>query len=154
VLAAVSRSPGNAVIGDIPEPGPPLAGWAVVRPEAAGIRGSGCNIIPAIPSVLSGARDYCPRIPGHEFCAVAAAGGSAAPSSRTPGTPGSGLRERLDLAASTAYGADDPGTGCAAAARAGADRGARRRAGPRHRRGAGVRSVKRREGPKRDENVF
>jgi hypothetical protein len=100
VLAAVSRSPGNAVIDDIPEPGLPLADWPVGRPEAAGIRGSDCNIIPAIPPVLSGARDYCPRIPGREFCAVAAAGGSAAPSALTPGMPGSGLRECPDLAAS------------------------------------------------------
>jgi hypothetical protein len=136
VLAAVSRSPGNAVIDDIPEPGLPLAGWAVVRPKAAGIRGSDCNIIPAIPPVLSGARDYCPRIPGREFSAVAAAGGSAAPSSLTQGMPGSGLRECPDLAASATYGTDGPGTGCAAVVRGGADRGARRRAGPRHARGS------------------
>ena len=64
MLAAVSRSPGNAVIGDIPEPGPPLAGWAVVRPEAAGIRGSVCNIIPTIPSVLSGAPGLLPANSG------------------------------------------------------------------------------------------
>jgi len=115
----------------------PAAGrLGVVRPEAAGIRGSDCNIIPAIPPVLSGTRDYCPRIPGHEFSAVAAIQGSAAPSSRTPGMPGNGLRERLDLAASAASGADGRGTGCAAIARAGADRGARRRAGPRHGRGS------------------
>jgi hypothetical protein len=48
VLAAVSRSPGNAVIDDIPEPGTPLAGREVARPEAAGIRGSECITIPAI----------------------------------------------------------------------------------------------------------
>ena len=151
MLAAVSRSPGNAVIDDIPEPGLPLAGWAVVRPEAAGIRGSDCNIIPAIPPVLSGARDYCPRIPGHEFCAVAAAGGSAAPSALTPGMPGSGLRECPDLAASARR--RRPGyrvhRGRATRCRSWCPP-PRRAAGG----GAGMRSVKRREGPKRDENVF
>lgn len=118
MLAALIRSPGNAVIDDIPEPGPPLAGWAVVRPDAAGIRGSDCNIIPAIPPVLSGARDYCPRIPGHEFSAVSTEHGSAAPSALAPECPPPGmparnaprgLRECLGTAASTASGADDPG---------------------------------------------
>ena len=129
MLAAVSRSPGNAVIGDIPEPGPPLAGWAVVRPEAAGIRGSGFNIIPAIPP-------YC-RVPGiiaREFQAMSSAPSppqEARPRHRRsrPECPAAGCENAPT--SPRAHGADGPGTGCAAAARAGADRGARRRAAPR-----------------------
>jgi hypothetical protein len=73
---------------------------------------------------LSGARDYCPRIPGHEFSAVSTEQGPAAPSSLAPGMPAAGnaqrrecpagLRECLDTAASAASGGDDPRTACAA----------------------------------------
>ena len=56
MLAAVSRSPENAVIDDIPEPGPPPAGRTVVRPETAGILG-------ADPRHYSGYTAHC-RVPG------------------------------------------------------------------------------------------
>ena len=93
MLAAVSRSPGNAVIDDIPEPCPSRAARAVARPEAAGIRGSVCTIIPAIPA-------HC-RVPGiiaREFRATSspppAGPGPVAPSALVPGMPGSRAARR------------------------------------------------------------
>jgi threonine dehydrogenase-like Zn-dependent dehydrogenase len=72
VLAAVTRSPGNVVIDDIPEPGPPRAGRVVVRPESVGICGSDLHHFSGHTSALSGARDFYPRIRGHEIAAVVA----------------------------------------------------------------------------------
>ena len=138
MLAAVSRSLGNAVIDDIPEPGAPLAGRAVMCPEAARIRDGDCTIIPAIPA-------HC-RVPGiiaREFRAVSSppsAPNKARPRHRRsrpecppPGLPAAGNAPRGCENASTPTrarrpAATDPGTGCSAVARAGADRGARRRA--------------------------
>jgi hypothetical protein len=165
VLAAVSRSLGNAVIDDIPEPGAPLAGQAVMRPGAARIRDSDCTIIPAIPA-------HC-RVPGiiarefraMSFSAVSTEQGVAAPSSLAPGMPASGnaaagnaqrgcenasTPPRARRPAATTRAPDAP-----AVARAGADRGARRRTpGRAAGGGSSMRSVKRRKGSKRDENVF
>jgi threonine dehydrogenase-like Zn-dependent dehydrogenase len=75
VLAAVSRSPENAVIHDIPEPGPPLAGRTDVRLEAAGIRGSDLHHYSGHTAHCRVPRDYCPRIPDHEFSAVSTEAG-------------------------------------------------------------------------------
>jgi hypothetical protein len=40
VLAAVTRSPGEMVVGDVPGPGRARAGHVIVRPERVGICGS------------------------------------------------------------------------------------------------------------------
>ena len=40
MLAAVTRSPGDMVIEDVPDSGPARAGNVIVRPEAAGICGA------------------------------------------------------------------------------------------------------------------
>jgi hypothetical protein len=137
VLAAVSRSLGNAVIDDIPEPGAPLAGRAVMRPEAARIRGSGCTIIPAIPA-------HC-RLPGiiaREFRAMSSppsAPNKARPRHRRsrpecppPGMPSAGNARRGCENASTPPRARRPAATTRAphappVAQAGADHGARRR---------------------------
>lgn len=70
MFAAVTRSPGDIVIDDIPEPGPPRAGRVVVRPEAVGICGSDLHLFSSHTGALSGARDFFPRIQGHEISAV------------------------------------------------------------------------------------
>lgn len=68
--AAVTRSPGDIVIDDIAEPGPPRAGRIVVRPETVGICGSDLHLFSGHIAALSGARDFFPRIQGHEIAAV------------------------------------------------------------------------------------
>ena len=42
MLAAVTRSPGEMVVGDVAGPGRPRAGHVIVRPERVGICGSSC----------------------------------------------------------------------------------------------------------------
>jgi L-gulonate 5-dehydrogenase len=85
VLAAVTRSPGNVVIDDIPEPGPPRVGRVVVRPETVGICGSDLHHFSGHTGALSGAQDFYPRIQGHEIAAVIEELGPDAPPSLTPG---------------------------------------------------------------------
>jgi threonine dehydrogenase-like Zn-dependent dehydrogenase len=70
VLAAVTRSPGEMVIGDVPDLGPARAGNVIVRPEAVGICGSDFHLYSGDVGALSGARDFYPRIQGHEVSAV------------------------------------------------------------------------------------
>ena len=85
MLAAVTRSPGNVVIDDIPELGPPRAGRVVVRPEAVGICGSDLHHFSGHTNALSGARDFYPRIQGHEIAAVIDEVGDNAPPNLAPG---------------------------------------------------------------------
>jgi threonine dehydrogenase-like Zn-dependent dehydrogenase len=101
VLAAVTRSPGNVVIDDIPEPGPPRVGRVVVRPETVGICGSDLHHFSGHTGALSGPRDFLggvrggppprsggvfyPRIQGHEIAAVIEELGPDAPPALTPG---------------------------------------------------------------------
>lgn len=68
--AAVTRSPGDIVIDDIPDLSPPRAGRVVVRPETVGICGSDLHLFSGHIAALSGARDFFPRIQGHEIAAV------------------------------------------------------------------------------------
>jgi 2-desacetyl-2-hydroxyethyl bacteriochlorophyllide A dehydrogenase len=77
VLAAVTRSPGEMVIEDVPEPGPARAGNVIVRPEAVGICGSDFHLYSGDVGALSGARDFYPRIQGHEVSAVVTDPGDA-----------------------------------------------------------------------------
>jgi hypothetical protein len=58
VFAAVTRSPGDIVIDDIPEPGHPRAGRVVVRPETVGICGSDLHLFSGHTGALSSARDF------------------------------------------------------------------------------------------------
>jgi threonine dehydrogenase-like Zn-dependent dehydrogenase len=66
VLAAVTRSPGDMVIEDVPDSGPARAGNVIVRPEAVGICGSDFHLFSGDVGALSGLRDFYPRIQGHE----------------------------------------------------------------------------------------
>jgi threonine dehydrogenase-like Zn-dependent dehydrogenase len=70
VLAAVTRSPGEMVIEDVPEPGPARAGNVILRPEAVGICGSDFHLFSGDLGALSGARHFYPRIQGHEVSAI------------------------------------------------------------------------------------
>jgi L-gulonate 5-dehydrogenase len=70
VLAAVTRSPGELALDDVPEPGPPSPGHVIVRPEVVGICGSDIHLFTGDVAALSGARGFYPRIQGHELCAV------------------------------------------------------------------------------------
>ena len=70
MLAAVTRSPGEMVIEDVSGPGPARAGNVIVRPEAVGICGSDFHLFSGDVAALSGARDFYPRIQGHEVSAI------------------------------------------------------------------------------------
>jgi threonine dehydrogenase-like Zn-dependent dehydrogenase len=78
VLAAVTRSPGEMVIEDVPDSGPARAGNVIVRPEAVGICGSDFHLFSGDVGALSGLRDFYPRIQGHEVSAVVEDPGEAA----------------------------------------------------------------------------
>ena len=85
MFAAVTRSPGDIVIDDIPEPGHPRAGRVVVRPETVGICGSDLHLFSGHTGALSDARDFFPRIQGHEISAVIDELGAQAPPHLRPG---------------------------------------------------------------------
>jgi threonine dehydrogenase-like Zn-dependent dehydrogenase len=70
MLAAVTRSPGVMVVGQVPEPGPPGPQDVIVCPEAVGICGSDLHFYTGDTGALSGARSVFPRIQGHEFSAI------------------------------------------------------------------------------------
>jgi L-gulonate 5-dehydrogenase len=70
VLAAVTRSPGEMVIEDVSVPGPVRVGNVILRPEAVGICGSDFHLYSGDVGALSGARDFYPRIQGHEVSAI------------------------------------------------------------------------------------
>ena len=70
MLAAVTRSPGEMAIENVPDSGPARAGNVIVRPEAVGICGSDFHLYSGDVGALSGARDFYPRIQGHEVSAV------------------------------------------------------------------------------------
>jgi threonine dehydrogenase-like Zn-dependent dehydrogenase len=70
VLAAVTRSPGEMVVGDVTGPGRPRAGHVIVRPERVGICGSDFHLFSGDVGALSGSRDFYPRIQGHEVSAI------------------------------------------------------------------------------------
>ena len=74
MLAAVTRSPGEMVIENVSDPGPVRAGNVIVRPEAVGICGSDFHLYSGDVGALSGARDFYPRIQGHEVSAIVEAG--------------------------------------------------------------------------------
>jgi L-gulonate 5-dehydrogenase len=58
------------VIEDVSGPGPARAGNVIVRPEAVGICGSDFHLFSGDVGALSGARDFYPRIQGHEVSAI------------------------------------------------------------------------------------
>jgi threonine dehydrogenase-like Zn-dependent dehydrogenase len=70
VLAAVTRSPGEMAIEDVSGPGRARAGHVIVRPEAVGICGSDFHLFSGDVGALSGARDFFPRVQGHEVSAL------------------------------------------------------------------------------------
>ena len=70
VLAAVTRSPGEMVVEDVSGPGPARAGHVIVRPERVGICGSDFHVFAGEVDALSGARDFYPRMQGHEVSAI------------------------------------------------------------------------------------
>ena len=77
MLAAVTRSPGEMVIEDVAGPGRARAGYVIVRPEAVGICGSDFHLFSGDVGALSGARDFYPRVQGHEVSAVVEDAGDA-----------------------------------------------------------------------------
>jgi threonine dehydrogenase-like Zn-dependent dehydrogenase len=77
VLAAVTRSPGEMVVENVSDPGPARAGNVILRPEAVGICGSDFHLYSGDVGALSGARDFYPRIQGHEVSAVVTDPGDA-----------------------------------------------------------------------------
>ena len=66
------------VIEDVSGPGPARAGNVIVRPEAVGICGSDFHLFSGEVAALSGARDFYPRIQGHEVSAIVEDPGDAA----------------------------------------------------------------------------
>ena len=58
------------MIEDVSGPGRARAGHVIVRPEAVGICGSDFHLFSGDVGALSGARDFYPRIQGHEVSAV------------------------------------------------------------------------------------
>jgi L-gulonate 5-dehydrogenase len=58
----------------------------VVRPEVIGICGSDLHLYSGHTGALSGARDFYPRIQGHEISAVVEEAGENAPAELVPGT--------------------------------------------------------------------
>jgi threonine dehydrogenase-like Zn-dependent dehydrogenase len=105
VFAAVTRSPGDIVVDDIPEPGPSRPGRVVVRPETVGICGSDLHLFSGHTGALSDARDFFPGIPQApphlelRLVAVHLDGG---------------VQERLDVKPNAAFPAGDLDAGCAA----------------------------------------
>jgi threonine dehydrogenase-like Zn-dependent dehydrogenase len=77
VLAAVTRSPGEMILENVSDPGPARAGNVILRPEAVGICGSDFHLYSGDVGALSGARDFYPRIQGHEVSAVVTDPGDA-----------------------------------------------------------------------------
>ena len=69
-VAAVTRSPGEMVVEDVSGPGRARAGHVIVRPERVGICGSDFHLFSGDVGALSGARDFYPRIQGHEVSAI------------------------------------------------------------------------------------
>jgi threonine dehydrogenase-like Zn-dependent dehydrogenase len=66
------------VIEDVSGPGPARVGNVIVRPEAVGICGSDFHLFSGDVAALSGARDFYPRIQGHEVSAIVEDPGDAA----------------------------------------------------------------------------
>jgi len=64
-------------IEDVAEPGSARAGNVIVRPEAVGICGSDFHLFSGELGAISGARDFYPRIQGHEVSALVEDPGSA-----------------------------------------------------------------------------
>jgi threonine dehydrogenase-like Zn-dependent dehydrogenase len=58
------------VTEDVPGPGRARAGHVIVRPEAVGICGSDFHLFSGDVGALSGARDFYPRVQGHEVSAI------------------------------------------------------------------------------------
>jgi len=64
-------------IEDVPDSGPARAGNVIVRPEAVGICGSDFHLFSGELGAISGARDFYPRIQGHEVSALVEDPGNA-----------------------------------------------------------------------------
>jgi threonine dehydrogenase-like Zn-dependent dehydrogenase len=69
------------VLEDVSDPGPARAGNVIVRPEVVGICGSDFHLFSGDVAALSGARNFYPRIQGHEVSAIVEDPGDAATTS-------------------------------------------------------------------------
>ena len=65
------------VVENVPDSGPARAGNVIVRPEAVGICGSDFHLFSGELGAISGARDFYPRIQGHEVSALVEDPGTA-----------------------------------------------------------------------------
>ena len=93
MLAAVTRSPGEMAIEDVPGPGRARAGHVIVRPEAVGICGSDFHLFSGDVGALSGARDFFPRVQGHEVSALVEDVGDPGDAGNTDAGDGRGVKE-------------------------------------------------------------
>ena len=75
------------VIEDVSGSGPARAGNVIVRPEAVGICGSDFHLFSGDVGALSGARDFYPRIQGHEVSAIVEDPGEATAAQPTAARP-------------------------------------------------------------------
>jgi threonine dehydrogenase-like Zn-dependent dehydrogenase len=66
------------VLENVSDPGPARAGNVIVRPEVVGICGSDFHLFCGDVGALSGARQFYPRIQGHEVSAIVEDPGDAA----------------------------------------------------------------------------
>jgi len=66
------------VVEDVSDPGPARAGNVIIQPEAVGICGSDFHLFSGEVGALSGAREFYPRIQGHEVSAIVTDPGDAA----------------------------------------------------------------------------
>jgi threonine dehydrogenase-like Zn-dependent dehydrogenase len=83
--AAVTREKGRIEVADIPEPGEPGAGQALVRPEAVGICGSDFHLLAGELETHELYGPQFPRIQGHEVAASVEAVGPGCPEHLQPG---------------------------------------------------------------------
>lgn len=83
MLAAVTRSPGELVVDDVPGPRRARPGHVIVRPEAVGICGSDFHLFAGDVAALSGASHFYPRIQGHEVAAIVEDPGDSAHETNT-----------------------------------------------------------------------
>jgi L-gulonate 5-dehydrogenase len=85
MLAAVTRSPGVMTLDDVADPGPPGPEDVILRPEVVGVCGSDLHLYSGDVGALSGARDFFPRIQGHEMSAIVEQAGKNCPGGVKPG---------------------------------------------------------------------
>jgi threonine dehydrogenase-like Zn-dependent dehydrogenase len=83
--AAVTRAPGRMELDDVPEPGAPVQGQVLVRPEAVGLCGSDFHYFLGDIGTIEDPSTLYPRVQGHEASAVIEEVGPDCPAELQPG---------------------------------------------------------------------